>query len=105
MNELGQYNGISIQYHAADDTFVNATQMCQATGKRWGNYWRNESTQEFVAALAESLSVSNSQLIVSSSVRGDLGGGTWVHRRVALHLAQWCSADFAVWVTEKMEQL
>jgi hypothetical protein len=101
---LGSYNSTEIQCRPADE-FVNATAMCQATGKRWAKYWENQQTQEFIAALARQLSCPNSDLIQSSAVRGDLGGGTWVHRRVAIHLAQWCSPDFAVWVTGQIEAI
>ncbi|GAB5404593.1 MAG: hypothetical protein Aurels2KO_28240 [Aureliella sp.] len=70
--------------------------MCQATGKRWADYWRNQQTQEFIASLARQLNCENSHLLQSDASRT---GGTWVHRRGAIHLAQWCSPDFAVWLT------
>lgn len=31
--------------------------------------------------------------------------GTWIHRRVAIHLAQWCNAKFAVRVSGWVEEL
>jgi hypothetical protein len=33
------------------------------------------------------------------------GRGTWVHRRLAMHLAQWCNARFAVLVVGWVEEL
>lgn len=101
MNDLGHYNGVSIYYDDGDsDKFVNATQMCKATGKRWAKYWENQSTQEFLVALADSLRCPISDLYFVRQGRGDtVEQGTWVHRQVAIHLAQWCSADFSVWVT------
>lgn len=104
ITSLGTYNKVEIHARARDQ-FVNATAMCQATGRRWAKYWENQQTQEFIAALARQLSCPNSDLIQSSAVRGDLGGGTWVHRRVAIHLAQWCSPDFAAWVTGQIEAI
>lgn len=101
---LGNYNGTDISARP-DDEFINATAMCQATGKRWADYWKNKSTQEFLNALAKNLACENSHLLYTSKVNAEFGGGTWVHRRVAIHLAQWCSADFAVWVSGQIENI
>jgi hypothetical protein len=100
---LGEYNGITIGCRPSDE-FVNATAMCQATGKLWGDWWRNRQTQEFVAALRRQLRCENSHIV--SSVKGGQGEqGTWVHRRVAIALAQWCSPEFGVWVTGQVEAI
>lgn len=102
---LGEYNGTAIDCRPKDE-FVNATAMCQATGKRWGHYWENRSTQEFIESLARQLRCRNSDILEIRQGRGDrVEQGTWVHRRVAIHLAQWCSPDFAVWVTGQIEAI
>ena len=81
------------------DGYINATQLCQAAGKRWHNYIRNETTGNFMRALSEktriSVSLLNQQVTTSEGVTS-----TWVHPKVAIHLAQWLSADFAVQVSE-----
>jgi hypothetical protein len=79
--------------------------MCQANGKRWHNYWQNDSTQEFVAELS-----SITRIPVMGLVESRVGGrpettGTWVHPRVALDLARWCSPKFAVQVNGWVEEL
>jgi hypothetical protein len=81
------------------DGYVNATAMCKAAGKIWNNYWQNASTKAFANALCGDTGIPVSELI--QSVRGGLPDmqGTWVHPKVALHLAQWLSPDFAVQVT------
>lgn len=99
---LGNYNGTDISARP-DDEFINATAMCQATGKRWAKYWENKSTQEFLDALARNIQGPKTDLAVI--VHGGDSPGTWVHRRVAIHLAQWCSADFAVWVSGQIENI
>lgn len=102
---LGEYNGITIGCRQSDQ-FVNATAMCQATGKRWGHYFENRQTQEFLDSLARQLVCRNSDSLVSKILSGPNDHrGTWVHRRVAIHLAQWCSPDFAVWVTGQIEAI
>ena len=98
---LGEYNGTAIDCRP-DDEFVNATAMCHATGKRWVDYWRNESTQQFLASLSRQTKGEISHLCQSAPGNG---GGTCVHRRVAIHLGQWCSPDFAVWVSGQIEAI
>lgn len=71
---LGQYNGSKIRCKFVDGVpFLNATDMCQAAGKRWAKYWENKQTREFVEELG---SGPNSDIIETSKTRGDLGGGT-----------------------------
>jgi hypothetical protein len=102
-----QYNLTLIQHKASgfiveqrsDDGYINATQLCQAAGKRWHNYIRNETTGHFLRALATKTRISvlllNQEVIDSNGVKS-----TWVHPKVAIHLAQWLSAEFAVQVSE-----
>lgn len=90
-----------------EDGYMNATAMCQATGKKLSHYTANESTTAFLNALASDAGIPASELI--QIVRGGNGQqGTWVHPHVAIHLAQWLSPEFAVkvsrWVFEWMGQ-
>lgn len=83
----------------ASDGYINATELCKTAGKRWYNYLRNEATGHFLRALAAKTRISVMDL--NQEVRSDTGiPSTWVHPKVAIHLAQWLSADFAVQVTE-----
>lgn len=100
MNEiiqLGEFNGVTIDARPSDQ-YINATAMCKATGKQWAAYWRNDATQEFISALAEQLRCENSHLAISVRGGDAQSQGTWVHRRVAIDLARWCSPEFAVMV-------
>lgn len=82
------------------DGYVNATAICQATGKRINNYLRAETTKEYLEALSRKTLISVSALI--QVVKGGLSElqGTWVHPKVAIHLSMWADADIAVQVTE-----
>lgn len=81
------------------DGYINATKLCQAAGKRWHNYIRNETTGAFMRALSEKTRIS--VLLLNQQVTTPNGvSSTWVHPKVAIHLAQWLSADFAVQVSE-----
>ena len=80
------------------DGFFNVTKMCKAAGKKWSHYRSNASTEDYLSALSIDLDVSVSSLI--DTVRGgNLKQGTWVHPKVAIHLAQWLSPEFSLKVT------
>lgn len=90
----------------AKDGYINATAMCKAAGKAFADYERLGSTKAFLSELEADMGIPMSELI--QSARGGIPGlqGTWVHPQVAIHLAQWASARFAVlvsrWVLEWM---
>ena len=81
------------------DGYFDATAMCKAVGKRWAVYYRNESTQEFIEALERSVRNLTNPLIQSVTKGLNATRGTWIHPQVAIHLAQWCSPEFAVFVS------
>lgn len=103
-------NNLPIEQRQADG-YLNATAMCQAAGKRWNNYIRQKSTEEFLEALAENKGV---EVLAKNSVArfsatsliqvfqgGDAGEqGTWIHPQAAIHLAMWLSPQFSVLVTQ-----
>lgn len=102
--DLGHYDGVAIS--ARDDGYVNATQMCKACGKLWGNYWQLQQTQEFAAALSLDIGIPISKLATTIRGRGDsVDQGTWVHRKLAIHLANWLSPQFAVWCINRLDEL
>lgn len=84
----------------AADGYVNATAMCKAAGRAFGGYRRLDSTNAFLDELSTVVQIHTTELI--QSVTGGIPEhqGTWVHPRVAIHLAQWLSPRFAVQVTE-----
>lgn len=93
------YQGSLVQQRATDG-YINATAMCKASGKEWSNYKKNEGTEEFLVALEGSLRIRR-DLIVQTIIAGpNEARGTWVHPQVAINLAQWLSADFAVQVSQ-----
>lgn len=89
------------------DGYVNATAMCKANGKRWKDYRESDRCQRYLDALESVAGISVHDLVESRS-GGAGGGGTWVHPQVAVDLARWISAEFAVWMDgwflEELEQ-
>lgn len=81
------------------DGYFNATELCQAAGKLFADYSRLSTTKAYLRELSLDMGIPITELI--QQVRGGFPQhqGTWVHPRVAIHLAQWLSAKFAVRVT------
>jgi KilA-N domain len=100
--------GNSIIQQRESDGYINATAMCKATGKLWAHYMENGSTKEFLQELSLTIGipiVKNSnygKIPALELIQSETGryGGTWVHPYIAINLAQWCSAAFAVQVSK-----
>lgn len=96
----------AIIYQRPADGYINATAMCQAAGKQFKHYNENRTTKDFLAALSSVVGIPTTGLVHSISGGDPRLQGTWVHPQVAINLAQWCSAEFAVkvsqWVYEWM---
>ncbi len=103
--ERNTENDMPIQQRLMDG-YINATELCQASGKSFADYSRLKSTNDFINELSSDMGIPISELI--QIVRGGVSRfqGTWVHPQVAINLAQWASPKFAVlvskWVFEWM---
>ncbi|MBS1723956.1 MAG: KilA-N domain-containing protein [Armatimonadetes bacterium] len=87
-------------HQRASDGYVNATAMCKAAGKLFADYARTTTTREFLDELSSVMGIPITGLIESKQGGTPDLQGTWVHPKVAIHLAQWCSPKVAVAVTE-----
>lgn len=93
------YEGQVVRLRSKDG-YVNATAMCKAAGKFWADYYRLGSTKEFLVELSSEVGIPITELIQSLTGGHPATQGTWVHPQVAINLAQWLSARFAVQVTQ-----
>ncbi len=85
------------------DGYFNATLMCKSVNKQISDWTRQKSTGSYQKRLSEIMGIPRVEL-VSVSAGGNGERHTWVHRKIALHLAQWISDDFALWVTDLVEK-
>jgi len=94
-----EFDGNLIQQRGIDG-YIHATAMCKACGKLFADYSRLDTTQAFLAALSSDMGITVSQIVISKKGNtSKFKQGTWVHPKVAIHLAQWLSPVFAVQVT------
>ncbi len=109
-------NGIKVEQRNTDG-FINGTAMCVAHGKDIYDWLRQDSVFDLVAALARRLGLEPKTgknrdsgatrvsaiyptLIVVKRGSPDNGGGTWIHPKLAVHVAQYCNVDFALQVSD-----
>ena len=84
----------------AIDGYINATAMCKAAERLFGDYYRLKTTKAFLEALEADMGIPITGLVqVVQGGQPELQG-TWVHPQVAIHLAQWLRPEFAVQVTK-----
>ena len=113
-------NGVSVEQRRIDG-FINGTAMCVAHGKYIRDWLTTEPTWNLLVALSRRFGIEikecwnpNSSAARVSEVFPHLltvkrgspsnGGGSWIHPKLAVHLAQWCSPDFALLVSDWIEE-
>ena len=84
------------------DGYINATQLCKAGKKLFGHYQTSKQTQDYLQALSSIIGIPIMDLFDSKV--GGSHSGTYVHRKVAYHLAQWISPSFAIQVYNLIEE-
>jgi len=86
-------------HQRASDGYINATAMCNAARRQIGHYLEIKNTQLFLSELQSDIGIPISVLVQVTKGGHSSFQGTWVHPQVAINLAQWLSAKFAVQVS------
>lgn len=112
MNQVQTFNFGNIAVSFREDGYLNATQIAAHFGKLPKDYLKAEQTQQYISALAESLSErtkiltdENQLVIVKKGNSKNFTQGTWLHPKLAIHFARWLDPKFAVWCDEQIEAL
>ena len=95
----------SITIPMREDGYVNCTKLCKAGGKEYSHWKENKNSEATIQALERSLGIPRDLIIKDIKTGKNESRGTFVHRRLALIIAQWISADFAVQVAAWTEEL
>lgn len=86
------------------DGYFSATDMCKVGNKLYGHYRENSQTKDYVEALSTSIGIPIDQLINKITTGPNEYRGTWVHPKVAIHLAMWISPKFSVKVIDWVDR-
>ncbi len=92
-----------IEFLIRDDGYVNATLICKAGNKPFSKYKQTKSTEAYLNELSKDTNIPISELIKYQNGANHVRS-TWVHRRVATHIAQWISPKFAVLISNWIEE-
>ena len=85
------------------DGVINATELCKAGGKKFNDYIRLKTTQEYIKVIENTSGISLFELInVDIEKNND---DTWVHSKVGYHLAKWISPDFNLQITTILDEI
>ena len=97
-------NGADFIVPVRRDGYVNVTKICQAAGKRLQHYRENINSQHFLDRYIVLTGIPASTLFEANE--GNCANrGTMAHPDIAIHIAQWCSADFSIQVSQWVRQL
>ncbi len=80
------HGDITLQFR--DDGYVNATKMCQDAGKLWGTYRQNQGSTLYFDNLSRHIGIPIDHLIITTTTGPNELRGTYVHRDIAIDLAQ-----------------
>ena len=99
-NDNNDNDVLQLFHQRVNDGYVNATELCKYSGKKFSHYYARPETKEFLQVLSSDAHISASELVCIIKGGDYRLQGTWVHPQVAIHLAQWLSPLFAVKVSK-----
>jgi hypothetical protein len=102
--EIANYNDKNISYRKTDG-YVNATEMCQANGKKVNDWLRLKQTEAYIQELSIVTGILATDLTITK--QGGIANeqGTWIHPKLTLELARWISVEFAIWCDTHLMEL
>jgi hypothetical protein len=90
----------------SEDYYINATQLCQAGGKKFSHWITLDNTKELIKVLESDAGIPASQLIdIKKGKSKNFNQGSWIHPDLAGQLAQWISPLFALQVSKWIRTL
>ena len=102
-SDIQEYTFDDISVPIRNDGMINATALCRAGNKLISDYLRLSNTKAYLEEIESNMGIPILELI-NVKTGGD-HSGTWVHRKIGYHLAQWISPQFAVKVSNILDEL
>jgi hypothetical protein len=102
---IKNWNGFPIEFEEIDGQLMaNATAMCAAYNKKPSEWLRLPTSERYIKALEAKWE--NPIALINTRLGGlGGGGGTWIHEKLILKLAQWLSIDFELQCDEWLAEL
>lgn len=100
MSNIIKYDFQGDLYSFRADGWFNATEAAERFGKAPNEWLRLPGTASYLAAFRRKYGN-----IPHLRTKRGVGGGTWLHPKLAVRFAQWLSDDFAVWCDEQIDAI
>jgi hypothetical protein len=84
---------------------INATALCKAGNKKFHDYIRLKTTQEFLQTLESVEGIPSNNIIHIFQGGNPKLQGSYVHQLLAIDLARWISPKFGVQITKWVQEL
>ena len=98
-------NNVSITSRPIDH-YVNATQLCQAGGKKFSHWFSLDTTKELIKELSADAGITASGLVETKRGGNNKSDqGSWIHPDLSISLAQWISPQFSIQVSKWVRTL
>ncbi|AVL94489.1 putative KilA-N domain-containing protein [Moumouvirus australiensis] len=100
IGKLGDFDVIFMRKYG----YVNATNLCKSVKKEFYHWKENKHTKELFKGLKSSPGMSREPLILKNMKGEYMTRGTYVHPELIIHVACWCSIEYALKVSKIMIQ-
>lgn len=98
-------DGRQVEIPMREDGYILATKMCQLANKQLVNWRNSPDTKKFTRLVIGHTKLTEEQLIiVKRGGNNKSEQGTWVHPKLAIHLAMWLSSSFCFQVSNWIEE-
>lgn len=98
-------DGREVEIPMRDDGYILATKMCQSAGKRLAKWKECHDTKRFIQLVIKHTKLSEKELIdVYKGNTKKFNQGTYIHPKLAIHLAMWLSSSFCLQVSNWIEE-
>ena len=88
------------------DHYVNATELCQAGGKKFNDWFSLDTTKELIKELSADAVIPASGLVdTNKGGNNKTEQGSWIHPDLSISLAQWISPKFSIQVSKWVRTL
>ena len=88
------------------DHYVNATQLCQAGGKKFSHWFSLDTTKELIKELSADAGITASGLVETNKGENNKTDQiSWIHPDLSISLAQWISPKFSIQVSKWVRTL
>lgn len=105
LKQLILEDGRRVEIPMREDGYILATRMCNSAGKRLRKWREYSDTIKFIEVVKQHTKFKEEELIhVYKGNTKKFSQGTWIHPKLAIHLAMWLSSSFCLQVSNWIEE-